>query len=317
MEELTSQELKSEINTCKTRLKYTKDSNNTNKKSEEIYNNRLKNLKLSGTRSELIDRLTKEAKYSLLNSNSMISLPGIGDNIELKNDKSNYFDDNFINFSDDDDENDDDVDSDDDNEENINSDNNSLDNIDNGDVNINDDSDDIDGDDIDLNDSDDNDYSNKNKKKPKNTKNIILNQNNFNEEYLEIMTNDENNNNNNSLENNDIGNKITSILRCIFGYKSFRIGQQWAIERVLMELNSLLVIPTGSGKSLCYMLPSILLPGLTIVISPLIALMQDQVKKLPVILPGVCLNGSMSTQEVANISSNILGNIFYSFSICY
>jgi hypothetical protein len=316
LEELTSQELKSEINTCKTRLRFTKDNNNTNKKTEEIYNNRLKNLKLSGTRSDLIDRLTKEAKYSLLNSNSMTSLPGISSsssssssiahkNVEMKNGNDDDEDgDDFINFSDDDEE------------ENINSDNKSVDNSENDDESINDDDDDdVDG--IDLSDSDD-DYSSNNKKKQKKTKNIKLNQKDDNEDYdNETVTNDININNTYSSENNTVSNKIINILRCTFGYKNFRVGQQWAIERVLMELNSLLVIPTGSGKSLCYMLPSILLPGLTIVISPIIALMQDQVKKLPVLLPGVCLSGNMTTQEVASISSNILGSNSIYFTCSY
>ncbi|KAF0721161.1 hypothetical protein AaE_010150, partial [Aphanomyces astaci] len=72
-------------------------------------------------------------------------------------------------------------------------------------------------------------------------------------------------------------------LRVVFGHGDFKPGQEWAIHRLLNEPSSksLLVLPTGSGKSLCYQLPALYLPGLTIVISPLISLMQDQLTKLP------------------------------------
>jgi hypothetical protein len=63
-------------------------------------------------------------------------------------------------------------------------------------------------------------------------------------------------------------------LRRFFGFTSFRQGQRWAVDRCLQGLSSLLVMPTGAGKSLCYMVPAVLLPGLTIVVSPLISLMQ-------------------------------------------
>ena len=70
--------------------------------------------------------------------------------------------------------------------------------------------------------------------------------------------------------------------------------------------SSLLVLPTGSGKSLCYMLPSVLLPGLTIVVSPLLSLMNDQLKKLPVELPGACFSGGLTAQKAAYLCENIL-----------
>jgi ATP-dependent DNA helicase RecQ len=69
-------------------------------------------------------------------------------------------------------------------------------------------------------------------------------------------------------------------LREYFGFERFRAGQREVIEHVLARRHTLAVLPTGSGKSLCYQLPAQLLPGLTLVVSPLIALMQDQVEAL-------------------------------------
>ena len=65
-----------------------------------------------------------------------------------------------------------------------------------------------------------------------------------------------------------------------FGFKNFRPGQREVIERLLQGQHTLAVLPTGSGKSLCYQLPAQMLPGITLVVSPLIALMQDQVEGL-------------------------------------
>ena len=71
-----------------------------------------------------------------------------------------------------------------------------------------------------------------------------------------------------------------AALQQYFGFNEFREGQAESIERTLKGLPTLLVMPTGSGKSLAYQLPALLLPGLTLVISPLIALMKDQVDRL-------------------------------------
>jgi len=89
------------------------------------------------------------------------------------------------------------------------------------------------------------------------------------------------------------------MLQHHFGYDSFRIGQAQIIQQTLQGQSSLCVMPTGGGKSICYQIPALMLEGLTVVISPLISLMQDQVEALRAAnIPAAYINSTLSVQEV-------------------
>ncbi|KAG8200495.1 hypothetical protein JTE90_000573 [Oedothorax gibbosus] len=93
------------------------------------------------------------------------------------------------------------------------------------------------------------------------------------------------------------------------GYSSFRNGQETAIMRVLCGLSTLVVLPTGSGKSLCYQLPAYMYhkhkKSLAIVVSPLVSLMEDQVTGLPPCLHAVCLHSGMTEVQKSNAVKDI------------
>ena len=93
-----------------------------------------------------------------------------------------------------------------------------------------------------------------------------------------------------------------TVLRQVFGYPSFRDNQKEIIETLLAGRDAFALMPTGSGKSLCYQIPAILRPGVGVVISPLIALMQDQVADLTQAgVRAFFLNSSLSADEAARV----------------
>ncbi|MBT3948636.1 DNA helicase RecQ [Candidatus Parcubacteria bacterium] len=101
--------------------------------------------------------------------------------------------------------------------------------------------------------------------------------------------------------------KIKKSLKHNFGFNEFRDVQEEIVDTVLKEKDCLVLMPTGGGKSLCYQLPATLLPGVTIVVSPLIALMKDQVEGL--IENGVAanfLNSSLDTTETHEVEQTLL-----------
>src|SRR2546427_11765698 len=88
---------------------------------------------------------------------------------------------------------------------------------------------------------------------------------------------------------------LSLLLHQRFGFSEFRPAQKQVIDRVMAGDSVLAVMPTGSGKSLCYQLPALALPGLTLVVSPLIALMKDQVDQLGRLgLPATLINSTVS-----------------------
>lgn len=98
-----------------------------------------------------------------------------------------------------------------------------------------------------------------------------------------------------AVRNEPSDENLVKLLKLTHGYSSFREGQLEAIQMVLSGNSSMLVLPTGAGKSLCYQLPAMVLPGITLVVSPLVALMIDQLKQLPPMIHG----GLLCSSQVA------------------
>src|SRR4051812_49999954 len=91
-------------------------------------------------------------------------------------------------------------------------------------------------------------------------------------------------------------------VREVFGFESFREGQQPVVEKLLAGKSVLAIFPTSAGKSLCYQLPALLMDGVTLVISPLIALMKDQVQALRARgIAAARLDSSLSADEAAQV----------------
>ncbi|MBR2316613.1 MAG: DEAD/DEAH box helicase, partial [Spirochaetales bacterium] len=97
------------------------------------------------------------------------------------------------------------------------------------------------------------------------------------------------------------------VLNEYFGYNSFRKGQDKIVESVLAGRDTLGVMPTGGGKSLCYQIPALCLPGITIVISPLISLMKDQLDSLTSRgYPAAMLNSTVMPETAREVMENVL-----------
>jgi ATP-dependent DNA helicase RecQ len=99
------------------------------------------------------------------------------------------------------------------------------------------------------------------------------------------------------------------ILKTVFGYDNFRPLQKEIIDHILAKKDTLVVLPTGGGKSLCFQLPALMFDGLTIVVSPLISLMKDQVDQLREMgISAVCLNSSLTPDQYRHHVSLIRQN---------
>jgi ATP-dependent DNA helicase RecQ len=98
-----------------------------------------------------------------------------------------------------------------------------------------------------------------------------------------------------------------ALLRARFGYPEFRPGQERAVSSVLAGRDTLVVLPTGGGKSICYQVPAMVLPGLTVVVSPLISLMKDQVDALTARgIPATFVNSTLTSGEVSERMTRVM-----------
>lgn len=103
--------------------------------------------------------------------------------------------------------------------------------------------------------------------------------------------------------------KSLEILEKYYGYKNFRKGQDKIIESILKKYDALAIMPTGAGKSICYQIPALLFEGITIVISPLISLMKDQVDSLNGIGISVAfINSTLDSNEIQEILYGLRNN---------
>ncbi len=97
-----------------------------------------------------------------------------------------------------------------------------------------------------------------------------------------------------------------SLLRRVFGYASFREGQEPLIDAILQGRDVFGIMPTGGGKSICYQLPALMLPGLTLVVSPLISLMKDQVTAVTALgVPAAYINSSQTAEEARAVFAGL------------
>lgn len=106
--------------------------------------------------------------------------------------------------------------------------------------------------------------------------------------------------------NTFVGEKPEKVLKSVFGYDSFRPLQKEIINEVLKGKDTLAIMPTGGGKSICYQIPALIMKGITVVVSPLISLMQDQVQSLETAgIHSVFINSTLEWEEYLSVVKEI------------
>ena len=101
------------------------------------------------------------------------------------------------------------------------------------------------------------------------------------------------------------------VLQKYYGYNSFRSGQNSLIDGILEGQDVFGIMPTGGGKSICYQVPGLLLPGITLVVSPLISLMRDQVMALKAMgIPGAYINSTLNPAQIRHVYRNLEAGMY-------
>ena len=113
------------------------------------------------------------------------------------------------------------------------------------------------------------------------------------------------------MQKRDVILRAEQLMKEHFGYSTFRSAQETLIESLMKGRDVLGIMPTGAGKSMCYQIPALMLPGITLVISPLISLMQDQVRALKAAgIAGAYLNSSLSYRQYLKALDNARMGIY-------
>ncbi len=104
-------------------------------------------------------------------------------------------------------------------------------------------------------------------------------------------------------------NRAKNLLKEIYGYDSFRFGQEKIVRGILNQRETLGILPTGGGKSICYQVPALIFNGMTIVVSPLISLMKDQVDTLNQLgISSAYINSTLDKDEYASTMRRLRQN---------